>query len=62
LVQKSPGRYAKNKTNGKLSTPAALSEEKIRAIVKVKLEYNKCAEVVQKQLENKGMAVRLSSV
>ncbi|BFD24742.2 MAG: DDE-type integrase/transposase/recombinase [Candidatus Parcubacteria bacterium] len=42
--------------------PAALSEEKIRAIVKVRLEHNKCAEVVQKQLENDGMNVSLSSV
>jgi len=33
--------------------PAALSEEKVRAIVKVRLEHNKCAEVVQRQLENK---------
>lgn len=42
--------------------PAALSEEKIRAIVKVRLEHNKCAEVVQKQLKNDGMNVSLSSV
>ena len=42
--------------------PAALSEEKVRAIVKVRLEHNKCAEVVQKQLENSGIDVSLSSV
>ncbi|MGI6226848.1 MAG: DDE-type integrase/transposase/recombinase [Peptococcales bacterium] len=42
--------------------PAALSEEKVRAIVKVRLEHNKCAEVVQKQLKNDGMNVSLSSV
>lgn len=42
--------------------PAVLSEEKVRAIVKVRLEHNKCAEVVQKQLENKGINVSLSSV
>jgi len=62
LVQKSPGRYAEDKTDCKLSVPAALSEEKVRAIVKVGLEYNKCAEVVQKQLENKRMTVNLSSI
>lgn len=42
--------------------PAMLSEEKVRAIVKVRLEHNKCAEVVQKQLENNGIDVSLSSV
>lgn len=42
--------------------PRALSEEKIRAIVKVRLEHNKCAEVVHKQLENSGLDVSLSSV
>ena len=42
--------------------PNALSEEKVRAIVKTRLEHNKCAEVVQKQLENRGMDVSLSSV
>lgn len=42
--------------------PNALSEEKVRAIVKVRLEHNKCAEVVHKQLENGGMDVSLSSV
>lgn len=42
--------------------PRALSEEKVRAIVKVRLEHNKCAEVVQKQLENSGIDVSLSSV
>jgi transposase InsO family protein len=42
--------------------PAALSEEKVRAIVKVRLEHNKCAEVVQRQLENSGIDVSLSSV
>lgn len=42
--------------------PNALSEEKVRAIVKVRLEHNKCAEVVQKQLENSGMDISLSSV
>lgn len=44
------------------SHPRALSEEKVRAIVKVRLEHNKCAEVVQKQLENSGIDVSLSSV
>lgn len=42
--------------------PNALSEEKVRAIVKVRLEHNKCAELVQKQLENDGMNISLSSV
>jgi putative transposase len=42
--------------------PNALSEEKVRAIVKVRLEHNKCAEVVQKQLENSGVDVSISSV
>lgn len=42
--------------------PNALSEEKVRAIVKVRLEHNKCAEVVQKQLENSGLNISLSSV
>jgi len=44
------------------SHPASLSEEKVRAIVKVRLEHNRCAEVVQKQLENSGMNISLSSV
>lgn len=44
------------------SHPASLSEEKVRAIVKVRLEHNKCAEVVHKQLENSGMDISLSSV
>lgn len=44
------------------SHPATLSEEKVRAIVKVRLEHNKCAEVVQKQLENSGIDISLSSV
>lgn len=42
--------------------PNALSEDKVRAIVKTRLEHNKCAEVVQKQLENSGIVVSLSSV
>jgi len=42
--------------------PNALFEEKVRAIVKVRLEHNKCAEVVQKQLENSGVDISLSSV
>jgi len=42
--------------------PASLSEDKVRAIVKVRLEHNKCAEVVHKQLENSGMDISLSSV
>lgn len=42
--------------------PKALSEEKVRAIVKVRLEHNKCAEVVQKQLGNSGVDISLSSV
>lgn len=42
--------------------PHSLSEEKVREIVKVRLEHNKCAEVVQKQLENSGIDVSLSSV
>jgi transposase InsO family protein len=44
------------------SHPATLSEEKVRAIVKTRLERNKCAEVVHKQLENGGIEVSLSSV
>lgn len=44
------------------SHPATLSEEKVRAIVKTRLERNKCAEVVHKQLENSGIDVSLSSV
>lgn len=44
------------------SHPAMLSEEKVRAIVRVRLEHNKCAEVVQRQLENNGINVSLSSV
>jgi transposase InsO family protein len=42
--------------------PNALSEEKVRAIIKTRLEHNKCAEVVQKQLENSGLNISLSSV
>jgi transposase InsO family protein len=42
--------------------PNALSEEKVRAIVRTRLEHNRCAEVVQKQLENGGVDVSLSSV
>jgi transposase InsO family protein len=42
--------------------PNSLSEDKVRAIVRVRLEHNKCAEVVQKQLENSGIDVSLSSV
>lgn len=42
--------------------PNALSEEKVRAIIKTRLEHNKCAEVVQKQLANSGLDVSLSSV
>lgn len=42
--------------------PNALSEEKVRAIVKVRLEHNKCAEVVCKQLENSGISISLSSI
>lgn len=44
------------------SHPKALSREKIEAIVKTRLEHNKCAEVVHKQLENDGVIVSLSSV
>ena len=44
------------------SHPAMLSEEKVRAIVKVRLEHNKCAEVVHGDLKNKGIIVSLSSV
>ena len=42
--------------------PRSLSEEKVKAIVQVRLEHNKCAEVVQKQLENNGWDISLSSV
>lgn len=42
--------------------PKTLSREKVEAIVKTRLEYNKCAEVVCKQLENKGIIISLSSV
>ena len=42
--------------------PNALSADKVRAIIKTRLEHNKCAEVVQKQLENSGMDISLSSV
>jgi predicted transcriptional regulator len=42
--------------------PNALSEEKVRAIVKTRLSHNRCAEVVHKQLENSGIEVSLSSV
>jgi len=42
--------------------PATLSEDKVRAIVKIRLEHNRCAEVVHKQLENSGIEVSLSSV
>lgn len=42
--------------------PRSLSEEKVKAIVKVRLEHHRCAEVVHKQLENDGLDISLSSV
>ena len=42
--------------------PNALSEEKVRAIVKARLEHHRCAEVVKKQLDNSGLDISWSSV
>jgi len=42
--------------------PHSLSEEKVRAIVKIRLAHNRCAEVVHKELETAGLDVSLSSV
>lgn len=42
--------------------PNALSEEKVKAIIKTRLEHHRCAEVVKKQLDNNGLCVSLSSV
>lgn len=64
-LKKAPNDFRKTiptKSSRPHGHPAMLSEEKVRAIVRVRLEHNKCAEVVQKQLENSGMNVSLSSV
>jgi putative transposase len=42
--------------------PNALSEEKVRAIIKARLKNNRCAEVVHKELKNENIDVSLSSV
>jgi transposase InsO family protein len=42
--------------------PKQLQKEVVQAIVHTRLERNRCAEVVHKQLSNDGVAVSLSSV
>ena len=42
--------------------PRQLSEEKINAIVRKRLEHNRCAEVVHRELANDGIIVSLSYV
>ena len=39
-----------------------LSEEKVDAIIKQRLKHNRCAEIVHRELLNKGIIVSLSSV
>lgn len=64
-LNKAPDDFRKTiptKSSRPHSHPAMLSEEKVRAIVKVRLEHNKCAEVVYGDLKNRGIIVSLSSV
>jgi len=42
--------------------PNELGEEKIRAIVKKRLEHNRCAEVVHQNLLKEGIEISLSSI
>jgi transposase InsO family protein len=42
--------------------PNELGEEKIRAIVKKRLEHNRCAEVVHQNLLKEGIKISLSSI
>lgn len=50
------------KSSRPYSHPKQLKEETVRKIVKKRLEHNRCAEAVHKELSNDGVKVSLSSV
>jgi transposase InsO family protein len=56
------GARIETKSSRPRKHPRALSKEKVAAIIKARMEHNRCSEVVHEYLKRDGVSVSLSSV